>query len=108
MDHQEGLEKIKANLCLDGKQFYGHVWLREEWRITQQALFKMAMHHLLSSLERKVVKAIFFDGFSEDETARKLKVSKKKVHDIRVRALEALEDSAFIKLALSPEIKKVS
>ena len=95
------LEKFAEDMNVDETCFYGHAWLKKEWIITQQALFRMAMHHVLSPLARRVIKYVFFDGYTEKEAALKLKLSENKIHSIKCRALERLNDSTFVKLALS-------
>lgn len=105
MDHQEWFERFKTKLSFDENRFYGEVWVREEWKIIQSALVKMAIH-MLPSLQRKIVNLIFFDGLTERKTAQKLKMDKTKVHRVKTKALKSLARSAFVKLALSPRVLK--
>ena len=101
MNHQEWFERFKANLHYEEDQFYGHLWIEERWKIVQFAFIKMAIH-LLPSVDRRIICAIFFDGLSEREIAEKMKIPKTKVHRIKARALKLLAKSIYVKLTLSP------
>lgn len=106
MDHQTWFEKFIIQLNYDDEQFY-HPAHRENRRekFIQATLVKMALH-ALPSLEKKVAIAIFFDNLSEREIARRLKISKTRVHRIKTRALKTLAESPFVKMNLSLKFLK--
>jgi len=107
MDHQEWFERYKVRLNYDDDRLYGSMWPKVDWKwkMVTSALFKMAVH-TLPAKERKVIELLYFEDYSERKTARKLKMSKTRLHRIKTKALKSLARSAFIKLALSPRILK--
>lgn len=115
MDNQEWFERFKVKISSEETlekmvsvaedRLHGQIWINEQWRIAQFALIKMALH-MLPSLQRKVVKLIFFDDLSERKAARKLKITKTQVHRIKNKALKVLARSAFVKLAFSRRLLK--
>lgn len=101
MDHQEWFEKFKSHLHHKEDQFYGHLWIAERWRITQFVFIKMAINQL-PSVERRVFRAIFLDNLSEKSAAKMLKMPVKKIYRLKIKALKALANSIYVKVALSP------
>ena len=110
MNHQEWFEKFQVKILAEEvleqrvaeDYLHGQIWIREQWSIARYALLKMAIHQL-PSIERKIVKLIFFEDLSEREVAEKLKLSKTQIHRIKDKALRKLARSAFLKLALWPK-----
>ncbi|MGB9592294.1 MAG: sigma factor-like helix-turn-helix DNA-binding protein, partial [Candidatus Kryptoniota bacterium] len=80
MNHQEWFEKFQVKILAEEvleqrvaeDYLHGQIWIREQWSIARYALLKMAIHQL-PSIERKIVKLIFFEDLSEREVAEKLK-----------------------------------
>lgn len=109
MNHQEWFEQFRVKLLNEvvleetaAQDFlHGQIWIREQWSIARLALIKMALH-MLPSLERRIIRLIFFEDFSEREVAQKLKVPRSKVHRVKLEALKKLSKSSFIKLAMYP------
>ncbi|NQT29534.1 MAG: hypothetical protein HQ596_03070 [Candidatus Saganbacteria bacterium] len=102
MEHQEWFEKFSIRLGADENRFHGQIWVKEEWRIIQLALLKMALH-VLSPKEKEVVVLVFFEGYTEREAAEELKISKTRLHNLKKKALKRLSKSSFLKLALAPQ-----
>lgn len=113
MDRQERFErfcvKIMSEEVIERKVaedfLHRQIWIKEEWGVARLALLKMALH-MLPSVARRVIKAIFFDELGEREAARKLKMNRAKLHRVKIEALRNLAESQFVKLALYPWVLK--
>ncbi|MDD5593617.1 MAG: sigma factor-like helix-turn-helix DNA-binding protein [Candidatus Margulisbacteria bacterium] len=98
---KENLEKFKANLHFEEEPVYSHLWIEERWKIIQIALIKMAFH-LLPPVERRILTAVYFSGLGEAEIARKLKLPKAQIIQLKMKSLKSLAKSIYVKLAMSP------
>lgn len=107
MNNQDWFEKFKVRfgLDMDNETSQDQIWINEEWNTWESALVNMAVM-VLPPLEKKIIQLIFYQKLPVREVAKKLKMPKSTVQDIKRRALKLLSKSIFIKFAFLPRRQK--
>ncbi len=68
----------------------------EDWKVLKSTLIKIAIS-MLPKLEKQVIRLMFTEGLTEEKTAKKLKISRAKVHRTKWKAINQLYSSPLMK-----------
>ncbi|OGC21653.1 hypothetical protein A2291_06050 [candidate division WOR-1 bacterium RIFOXYB2_FULL_42_35] len=114
MDNQEWFERFKVKFLPtdslervgshDEHYYYERLSIKGDKGLIQSTLLKLAVQ-TLPPLERKIVKLIFFEEYTEREVSKCLKMSKSKIHRTKNKALKMLSRSVFLHLSKLPQQK---
>lgn len=97
MDRQTWFERYQINLGFNlERALYKPQEYIEEWKIVRITLFKLAVA-LLPKTERAIIRLIYFQNLTEEQVAKKLNISRLKVHRKKWQAMELLSESPLIK-----------
>lgn len=108
MDHQEWHERYARRLRFEEERYvFNPLNLVDDWRLIRLTMIKFAVS-LLPKSERQVARLVFFSSLTEQQAARRLGVSRIKVHRLKWRAIDRLFSSPLMKFVLPPDKKHLT